>query len=73
MIYAQFYHKSVISGDIIEACGDRSVIILDGRNTRFTKESIAAGECRARGYVAWCLYSGETFNRSRPISDIQYI
>jgi hypothetical protein len=73
MIYTQFYQKSAISDDFIEALGDRSVIILDGRNTRFTHRSISAGECRKRGYLAWRLYSGESFSRSAPISEIQYI
>lgn len=73
MIYAQFYQKSAISEDTIEACGDRSVIILDGRNTNFTHRSIAEGECKKRGYVAWRLFSGETFTRSIPSSDIHYI
>ena len=32
MIYVQFYQRSALNpDDIIEACGDRSVVILDGR------------------------------------------
>lgn len=73
MIYAQFYQKSAISEDILEASGDRSVIILDGRNTNFTHRSIAEGECKKRGYLAWRLYRGEAFSRSTPTTDIKYI
>lgn len=29
--YIQYYQKSAISDDLISACGDRSVLILDGR------------------------------------------
>ena len=31
MLYAQFYEKGAVTGQPVEACGDRSVIILDKR------------------------------------------
>lgn len=68
MIYAQFYHLGVISKTPIEACGDRSVIILDGRNSSATWHEIAARECAKRGYIGWRLFRGETFTRSRAVS-----
>ncbi len=74
MMYVQFYQKSAIDEDkIIEACGDRSVIILDGRNTRFTHNSISEAECKKRGYIAWRLFSGDSFSRSSPIDSLRYI
>lgn len=74
MVYVQFYQKSAIDEDeIIEACGDRSVIILDGRNTLFTHHSISEAECKRRGYVAWRVFHGETFSRSSPIGSVRYV
>lgn len=73
MIYVQFYQKSAISDELIEGSGDRSVVILDGRNTRFTHNSIGEAECKKRGYLAWRLYSGDTFTRSNPIDSLRYI
>lgn len=49
MIYAQFFQKSAISDEIIEACGDRSVVIIDARLKRETIGQIAAEECKRRG------------------------
>lgn len=75
MIYVEFYQKSAIPEDdhLIPACGDRGVIILDGRNSRSTHHAVAESECKKRGYLAWRFFVGETFTRSRPASDIYYI
>lgn len=70
MYYAQFFQRSAIDPEkIIEACGDRGVIILDGRESRNSHHAIAERECNKRGYVGWQLFKGETFTRSRPISE----
>jgi hypothetical protein len=73
MHYAQFYQKSAISDEIIEACGDRSVVILDGRCSRQWMGDTAATECKRRGYVAWRIFKGETFTRSAPVSQLRYV
>lgn len=73
MHYAQFYQKSAISDEIIEACGDRSVVILDGRYSRQWMGDTAATECKRRGYVAWRIFKGETFTRSAPISQLWHV
>jgi hypothetical protein len=67
MIYAQFYHKGMITGKLIEAVGDRGVIILDGRNSRSTHRVIAAEECIKRKYAGYSLHHGESFTRSHLI------
>jgi len=69
VIYAQFFHKSAISNDLIEACGDRSVIILDGRSPKQHRGE-AGAECMSRGYKAWQLMRGPRFTDSQPISEI---
>mgnify|MGYP003442407164 CR=1 FL=1 len=68
MLYAQFLTKSAISESLVEACGDRAVIILDGRYSTATNGEIAAKECAKRGYLAWSIYQGDTFTRSRKVS-----
>jgi hypothetical protein len=73
--YAQFFIQGVESihcpnPGLIEACGDRSVIRLDGRMRQLTIEQIATEECRKRGFVAWQLIRGETLLRAKPFSRI---
>lgn len=74
MYYAQFFQRSAIDALVtIEACGDRSVIILDGRCTKQWMGETAATECAKRGYVAWQIFKGEAFTRSAPISQVNYV
>jgi len=71
MIYAQFFQPSAIDRTkLIEATGDRSVIILDGRVCRTTHRKWAREECASRGYKAWQLMKGQRFNDSQPISEL---
>jgi hypothetical protein len=72
MIYAQFYHYD-LSGNLVEACGDRSVVIIDARLKPRTIGEIAADECKKRGYVAWAIFKGESFTNSCPLSDPWYV
>jgi len=69
MIYAQFYHYG-LTGDLVEACGDRSVVIIDARLRMATIGEIAADECKKRGYVAWAIFKGESFTNSVRVSHI---
>lgn len=82
MLFAQFYQMSTgyIPGTIppqfgepklIEATGDRSVIVLDGRILESFNLNIARQECKKRGYVAYALFKGETFCRSKRVTDIK--
>ena len=79
MIYAQFYQRSALDADgqkclpLIEACGDRSVIIYDGRLRRADIGRDAAMECAKRGYAGWRIHKGETFTRSVPVSELRYV
>lgn len=66
MIYAQFFRDDG-SGKLAEACGDRSVVILDGRSPA-RHNGWADEECRRRGYVAWQLMKGDRFSDARPIT-----
>lgn len=75
MYYVQFYQRAaypVGTTNIIEASGDRSVVILDGRLRPQSMGRIAAAECAKRGYLAWRIFRGESFTRSAPVSQIWY-
>ena len=76
MYYAQFYQRAVYpsgSAEIIEACSDRSVVILDGRCTKKWMGETAEAECRKRGYLAWRIFKGESFTRSAAVSPLNYV
>lgn len=57
----------------IEACGDRSVLILDGRWNEATAAHYARVECRKRGYVGFTLNAGESFTRSRETRKLELL
>jgi len=72
MVYVQYLEKGPISGELIETCGDRGIVILDGRNSITTIHNDAK---RFNGYKrpfydAYRIYEGENLLRSSPISDI---
>jgi len=71
MIYAQFYHYDT-TGKLAEACGDRSVVIIDARLRMATIGEIAAEECKKRGYVAWAIFKGQSFTNSVRVSNVWY-
>jgi hypothetical protein len=74
MKYAQFFYPSAVNRvELIEACGDRAVIIFDGRESRATHERIARDECAKRGYLAFQIRQGESFSRSNAASLITHI
>jgi hypothetical protein len=74
MIYVQFYQRSAIDPLVtIEACGDRSVVILDGRCSNERNGRIAEHECSKRGYIAWRIFRGETFTHSAAISQLNFV
>lgn len=76
MIYVQFYQRAVWPAgttELIEATSDRSVIIVDGRLNAQSIGRIAAAECVKRGYLAWQVFRGESFSRSRAISKLVHV
>ena len=74
MKYIQFYQRSATNpNEIIEACGDRSVVIVDGRWSNERIRDIAEVECRKRKYVAWSIFKGDTFTRSTRLCSPNYL
>ena len=72
MTFVQYYHKGAVSGDLIPACGDRAVVILDGRNRFETmvEDAIKFNGYRRPVYEAFQLFQGDSFTRCKAISEI---
>jgi len=62
MFYAQFYQENGLEG-----CGDRAVIILDGRRTSNEWNVVSNNEAKKRGFSFYSIHRGESFTRSRCI------
>ena len=83
MVYVEYYNEVTPTNwqglqdfdytpKLVEACGDRSVVVLDGRNSLETMHNDARvfNGVRRPTYAAYRLMKGESFTRSSPISNI---
>jgi hypothetical protein len=67
MYFVQFFQESVWGpnkGSPIEATGDRSVVVLDGRESLGAQMTFSRAECAKRGYIGFQLFKGDSFSRS---------
>jgi len=71
MVYVQYFHKD-LSGQLVEALGDRSIVILDGRNNLETmkQDAVSFNGVRRPVYDAYQIRKGDSFSRSQPITGI---
>lgn len=55
----------------IPACGDRAVLVLDGRQSLKTwhNDAKAFNGIRRNVYCGYVLYKGESFTRAKPVSE----
>jgi len=72
MVYIQYYQKSAINNELIESCGDRAIIILDGRNNLETFHSDAKkfNGYHRPVYDAYQIFKGDSLLHSSPISKV---
>lgn len=73
MYYAQFFNTRTYptkTDELLEACGDRAVVIFDGRMTLTSMIKEAERVCEQRKYAGWQMFKGETFTRSNAISKV---
>jgi hypothetical protein len=72
MVYIQYFHKGCVSGNLIPACGDRAVVVIDGRNRLSTwkQDAVQFNGFRRPVYDAYQILQGESFTRSEPITDV---
>lgn len=72
MVFVQYFDESCISEKLIPACGDRSVVILDGRSNLATLKTVAINlnGVRRPFFKAFQIFKGESFTRSTPITEI---
>lgn len=81
MKFAQFYHPSTgwngtdHTGPrkLIPACGDRSVLILDGRLSLARQAMVAREACKARGYNGFSLHAGESLMREQQVRGLEVV
>lgn len=73
MVFVQYFDESCISEKLIPACGDRSVVILDGRNNLATmkRDAVNFNGVSRPFYKAFQIFKGENFTRSTPITEIE--
>ena len=71
MVFIQYFQKGLLSNKPIEACGDRAVIVLDGRQSLETwkQDAIDNNGIRRPVYCGYQLFKGDNFNRSQPITE----
>jgi len=68
--YVQYYHKGVLTDELIPACGDRAVLILDGRHNLQTLKAEAATMTRPE-YAGFQIIKGELTGRNcRALTEI---
>lgn len=73
--YIQYFNRSPITGNLIEECGDRALVQLDGRQSVNTWHQ-AAVNCngyRRPVYVAYQLLRGRHLIDAKPISEIVFL
>jgi hypothetical protein len=70
MRYVQYFEDR--DGKLVEPCGDRCVIILDGRNSITTsmQDAIHFNGFRRPNYDAFQIRQGEVFSRSSAMTEI---
>lgn len=69
--YVQYYETNCITKKLHAPCGDRSVVVLDGRNNLATMKSdaIRFNGYRRPKYEAYQIFKGD-FRESKAITDI---
>jgi hypothetical protein len=72
MTYIQYFHKGVVTGNDIPACGDRAVVVLDGRQSLRTwkQDAVRFNGYRRPMYTAYQIMQGDSFTRSHAITGI---
>lgn len=70
MYFVQYYIAGCITGEPIEPCGDRAVIILDGRNNLETmkQDAINNNGINRPVYIGFKIFKGESFSRLNPLT-----
>jgi hypothetical protein len=70
MRYVQYFDDR--DGELVEPCGDRSVVILDGRNSLETSidDAIKFNGFHRPTYDAFQIRQGEVFSRSSAMTEI---
>lgn len=68
MYFAQFYRDAAGTQPV---CGDRGVVILDGRESLHSQYVIAQDWCGLYKFSSFKIMRGESFTRAQAISPVQ--
>lgn len=73
-MHVQFFHPSALEPtELIETCGDRGVIIYDGRMALRDVIADAKEEAKKRHYPAFVVRRGDSFMRCRDVSPLIHV
>ncbi len=72
MYYIGYYQKSAISELLVSACGDRAIVILDGRDTldKMIQDARDFNGVHRPVYKAFKIHKGDNVLRSNPITKL---
>lgn len=71
MLFIQYFTRSATDPKrLVEAVGDRAVIVLDARRRETVHHAIAMDEGERRGFPAYCLMRGDSFTRAVRVSGV---
>lgn len=76
-VYAQFYNNSVKwngnESRVIEACGDRAVLILDANDCTYDHHRIAEDWAIKHGFIAYKIVWSSTFKSEAYPTQYMYV
>lgn len=72
MHFAEFYNRTP-TGTLMEACSDRSVYILSGRDGITTRHGDAVAWAKRHGFAAYRLMRGQSLLRASPYSGVMEV
>jgi hypothetical protein len=72
MVFVQYFCRGLVSGELTPVCGDRAVVVLDGRQSLETWKNDATvfNGYRRPTYDAYQIFKGRNFSDCKPITSI---
>lgn len=70
--WVQYYQKGLFSDKLIEVCGDRGIIQLDGRNSlkNVKKDAVKFNGFRRPTFDAYQILQGERLLDVKPVTEV---
>jgi len=70
--WIQYYQEGIVSNKLIEVCGDRGVVQLDGRNSleNMKKDAVKFNGFRRPTFDAYQILRGERLLDAKPVTQV---